>query len=41
MNDELYEYINKKKQSVVKQYDLFVRKNSIIKKPKISDRSDV
>ena len=41
MNDELYEYINKKKQSVVKTIRSVVRKNSIIKKPKISDRSDV
>lgn len=26
MNDELYEYINKKKQSVVKQYDLLLER---------------
>lgn len=34
MNDELYEYINKKKQSVVKQYDLLLERIQLSKNPK-------
>lgn len=34
MNNELYEYINKKKQSVVKQYDLLLERIQLSKNPK-------
>ena len=34
MNNELYDYINKKKQSVVKQYDLLLERIQLSKNPK-------
>ena len=34
MNNELYDYINKKKQSVVKQYDMLLERIQLSKNPK-------